>query len=351
MADSEDHSQIASGEPSESAMSVRSAELSVCLKCVYLFVCLNPLAALPLLQFENLTNCHTADAGAHHDTHHSLVGGPSAEKKQKQSIPGLGDFELDGDAPIDIIMGPCQFPDMLAPHRNVEGRYSTFLIGFSSNAHATGRDLSYNKPLKLVCNYREAWDRCIYYYEDEVERLWQWRNFLMQLEAGAADDKDDYRKLVAQLSPMLIPPFKGTNTRTKQVTADVRYATSYGLSPVGCTASHITVLMATAHLTARYALDAEGVVETSYYNMLTACCNKQLSAVYRYQTLWTDANWSDAVKETYIMQSVLPSDFVLSIYYAMSREMLALASNKKSQTKVKKVITPGCEDVHQRITE
>ena len=96
MADSGDHSQIASGESSESAMSVRSAELSACLKCVYLSVCINPLAALPLLQFENLTNCHTADAGAHHDTHHSLVGGPSAgrsrisnENRDIETIPAV----------------------------------------------------------------------------------------------------------------------------------------------------------------------------------------------------------------------------------------------------------------------
>ena len=45
----------------------------------------------------------------------------------------------------------------------------------------------------------------------------------------------------------------------------------------------------------------------------------------------------------------LPTDFVLSTYYAMSREMPALASNKKSQPKVKKVITSGCAPEDYRV--
>ena len=57
--------------------------------------------------------------------------------------------------------------------------------------------------------------------------------------------------------------------------------------------------------------------------MLTAPFSRQLSAMYRYQTLWTDAHWSDAIKEKYILESVLPDDFVLSVYYAASRDMLA----------------------------
>ena len=160
MVDSGVHSQLATGKSPESVMSVRSTELSASLKLFYLSVGLNTLAALPLRQLKNLTHC-AYNAGARHDTHCNFTGGPSAEKKQKQSIPGLGDFELDGDAPLDVIMGPCQYPEMLAPYRNVEGRYTTFLTAFSSNAHATARDLSYYQPLKLVCDYREAWDRCI----------------------------------------------------------------------------------------------------------------------------------------------------------------------------------------------
>ena len=49
------------------------------------------------------------------------------------------------------------------------------------------------------------------------------------------------------------------------------------------------------------------------------------------------------------MQSELPSDFVLSTYYAMSREMLALASNKKSKPEVKKVVTSGCAPEDYRV--
>ena len=122
-------------------MGVRSAELSASLK-VFLSVCLKPLVALPLLQLKPLSTRHAADLGTHHDTRCSFVGGPSAERKQKQSIPGLVDFELDGDALLDIFMGPCQYPETLAPYRNVEGRYTTFLTGYSSNAHVTGSDLS-----------------------------------------------------------------------------------------------------------------------------------------------------------------------------------------------------------------
>ena len=124
---------------------------------------------------------------------------------------------------------------------------------------------------------------------------------------------------------------------------------AYGLSPMGCTASDITTLIAIAHLVARYALNAEGVVETSYFNMLTANYSRQLSAVLRYQTLWTDANWTDDIEEAYILQSELPADFVLSAYYAMSREMLALASNKKNKPKVKKVVTAGCAPEDYRV--
>ena len=84
MADSGDHSQLVTGESPESVMSVRSAELSASLKLFYLSVGLNTLAALPLRQLENLTHC-AYNAGARHDTHCNFTGGPSAEKKQKQS--------------------------------------------------------------------------------------------------------------------------------------------------------------------------------------------------------------------------------------------------------------------------
>ena len=108
--------------------------------------------------------------------------------------------------------------------------------------------------------------------------MWQWKNFLIQLEAGATDDKVAYMKLVAQLTPMPMPPINGINTRKKQVTTDIRYATQLS-------ATDTTVLMGTAHLTARCALAVDGVVATNYYNMLTASCSNQLSAACRYQTL------------------------------------------------------------------
>ena len=136
MADLGDPPLIACGDSPESAMGVRSAELSACLKS-FLSVCVNLLVVMPLLQLRKFPTHAAADAVAHHDTHFNSTGGPPAEKKQKQSIPGLTEFELDGDAPLDVIMGPCQHPEMLAPYRNVEGRYTTYRTALSSNAHAT----------------------------------------------------------------------------------------------------------------------------------------------------------------------------------------------------------------------
>ena len=79
--------------------------------------------------------------------------------------------------------------------------------------------------------------------------------------------------------------------------------------------------------------------------MLTTPCSRKPSAMHRYQTLWTDAHWSDAIKEKYIiMEGTLPDDFVLSTYYAASRDMLAQQSNKKSKSKMKKVTGCPAED-------
>ena len=44
---------------------------------------------------------------------------------------------------------------------------------------------------------------------------------------------------------------------------------------------------------------------------------------------------------------MLPEDFVLSTYYAASRDMLAQQSNKKSKPKLKKV--PGCPAEEYRV--
>ena len=125
MADSGDPPPMACGESPESAMGVRSAELSACLKS-FLSVCLKPLVDLPWPQLRKLPAHPAVHAVSHHDAHCKSTGGPSAEKRQKQSIPGLIGFELDGDTPLDVIMGPCQFPEMLAPYRNVGGEAYNF---------------------------------------------------------------------------------------------------------------------------------------------------------------------------------------------------------------------------------
>ena len=93
----------------------------------------------------------------------------------------------------------------------------------------------------------------------------------MQLEAGAADDKPEYRKLVVQISPLLIPPFNGTNTGKAKVTADVRCETSYALSHVGCTVMHTD----TTYITVRNAFAADTLLVSGLSCMLTAPFSKQ----------------------------------------------------------------------------
>ena len=104
------------------------------------------------------------------------------------------------------------------------------------------------------------------------------------IDAGAEEDTDSFRKLVAQLTPMLISPFRGVISRTNKVTADVRY-----------------------------------------------------------QTLWIDLHWTDAIKATYIIEGTLPGDFNLSRYYRESRDMLVQESAKKQQQQIKvKKVESGC---------
>ena len=118
MADSGDHSQIASGESTESAMFERSVELSASRTCTY---------------------------------RHELTS--------------------------------------LSP---------------GTLTHATARDLSVPHlfPIKLVMNYREAWDRCYFYYADEKERAVQWNHLLQLIDAGGQEDMYEYRQLAAQFNPM-----------------------------------------------------------------------------------------------------------------------------------------------------
>ena len=59
----------------------------------------------------------------------------------------------------------------------------------------------------------------------------------------------------------------------------------------------------------------------------------EVTAAVRYQTLWADANWADEAKVKYIMESELPKDFNLSVYYAESRELLIQDSTRKAQAK------------------
>ena len=99
---------------------------------------------------------------------------------------------------------------------------------FVSYAHAQKRDPSSVKPVKLVADYRDAYDRAIFYYPDETERLEQWTRFLELHEAGAAEDSNVYRLRLMEMTPMMLPPYKGVNARkSSKITEEARYQTLY----------------------------------------------------------------------------------------------------------------------------
>ena len=121
------------------------------------------------------------------------------------------------------------------------------------------------------------------------------------------------------------------------------YAHQYILLHIGL--SRVLLLLGNALYDTHSGIQAHLLASHNY--MLTTPFSRQLSAVYRYQTLCKDEHWSDAIKEKYILESVLPDDFVLSTYYAASRDMLAQQSNNKSKPKLKKV--PGCPAEEYRV--
>ena len=91
-------------------------------------------------------------------------------------------------------MAMCQFLEKLAKYRHVIGFRSSWLIPFASYAHAQKRDLSFVNLLRLVSDYRDAYDRATFYYPDEIERAEQWQRYLELEQAGAAEDSDTYRR-------------------------------------------------------------------------------------------------------------------------------------------------------------
>ena len=99
-------------------------------------------------------------------------------KKQKTTIPGLDGSTIDPEEPCDSCMAIFQYPDSLGKYRHVVGSRSSWLIPFATYAHAQKRGLSFTKPVKLVSTYKEAYDRAIFYYPDEIERNEQWQRYL-----------------------------------------------------------------------------------------------------------------------------------------------------------------------------
>ena len=152
----------------------------------------------------------------------------SGAKKQKMLIPGLNGTYIDPDEPCDVCMEMYQYPEMLARYRIGIGQRTSWLIPFASYAHAQTRDLSFVKLVKLVADHREAYDRATFYYPDEIERLEQWSRFLELQEAGAAQDSDVYRLRLIKMTPMVLPPYKGVNTRKSgKIAEEARYQTLY----------------------------------------------------------------------------------------------------------------------------
>jgi hypothetical protein len=80
----------------------------------------------------------------------------------------------------------------------------------------------------LVSDYREAYDRAIFYYPEEIERNEQWQRHLELEEAGAAEDSDAYRLRLLEMTPMMLSPYKGLNLRGKvKVNEEARYQTLF----------------------------------------------------------------------------------------------------------------------------
>jgi hypothetical protein len=176
-------------------------------------------------------------------------------------------------------MAMCQYPDSLGKYRHVVGSRSPWLIPFATYAHAQKRGLSFTKPVKLVSDYREAYDRAIYYYPDEIERNEQWQRYLELEAAGAAEDSDVYRLRLLETTPMMLSPYNGQNLRGKpKVTEDARY-----------------------------------------------------------QTLFTDEFWNDEIMQAFVLIAALPYGFNQNKYETHSRELFQQLYTKNRTASAMKI--------------
>ena len=117
--------------------------------------------------------------------------------------------------------------------------------------------------MKLVSTYKEAYDRAIFYYPDEIERSEQWQRYLELEAAGAAEDSDLYRLSLLETTSMMLPPYRGQNLRGKPT-----------------------------------------VTEEA-----------------RYQTLFTNEFWTDETRQSFVLIAALTDDFYQNKYKAHSRDL------------------------------
>ena len=163
------------------------------------------------------TDCSTSL----HVTQAHDVAMAGENKKQKTVIPGLNGSTIDPD---ETCMAMCQFLDNLGKYRHIIGYRSSWLIPFATYTHAQKSGFSVAKPVKLVSEYREAYDRAIFYFPDEIERNEQWQRYLELEGAGAAEDSDTYRLRLLEITQMRLSPYKGLNLRGKvKVNEEARY--------------------------------------------------------------------------------------------------------------------------------
>ena len=111
MADSGDHSQIASGGSTESAMFERSTELSAFRTGTFKhgITSLSPVTAMPLPAKTLISHrVPPRDTAAFADQ----CG--LTEKRRKLDVPGLNNTTTPGDKPHDMTIAKCQKPEMLA---------------------------------------------------------------------------------------------------------------------------------------------------------------------------------------------------------------------------------------------
>ena len=317
------HQRSAPGDSPVTEVSVRSGELSSSL-CSIVVLMSNAASktperlALPDV-LKILDSCTV-------ETEHYAAGAKTEdqEKRRKIDVPGLDGESIDGNEPIDVLVSNCQYPEQIEIYR-AHARYRSMFMVWSSNAHATARDLSFVSlmPVLHVSTLRQAYDRCIFYYPEETERAYQWNIGLQLIRAGAERDAPEYRLLASTITDMYIPPFEGMHTRPSRAHKLIRHQAIF----LECLS--IALECCPAALECRsIALECSSVECRSVALEGMNTRTSRPTELIKYQTIWTDQVWNEDEKMQLILQGTLPEGFSNSTYYTSSRNALVELTNQ-----------------------